>query len=147
MDKLDLLIESSLANVELMRVCVKALSLLYFDQPSCDQIEISVVEAITNCIEHGYKYQPGCIVQMSYQVEKDRIIVDVSDIGVAMNPDMLRNLSTHFVLDPDDIDSLLEGGRGLKVIKRSMDEVSYHSVGGTNHFVMVKYRNPLSLIS
>ena len=136
MGKIDLVIESNYQNVDLIGACVESLSSEYFSDQQCFQIKLSVYEAVTNCIKHSYKGSSEHKVYVSYQIETDKIIVDIADYGIAMDPQLLQDTPSYFDIDQENPQ---EGGMGLKIIKLSMDEISYHTKNDMNHFTMVKY--------
>jgi len=140
MCRLALVIDSCYRNIDLVGSCVKALSAKVFDEPHCDQIEVCVVEAVTNCIRHSYGGAGGYPVRITCQQEPDRIVIDIEDFGLAMAPHVLENQSTAFEFDLDDTEHLPESGLGLAVIKSWMDEVSYRSLDGANHLLLVKHK-------
>ena len=136
MGKIDLVIESNYQNVDLIGACVESLSSEYFSDQQCFQIKLSVYEAVTNCIKHSYKGSSEYKVYVSYQIETDRIILDISDYGIAMDPQLLQDTPSYFDIDQENPQ---EGGMGLKIIKLSMDEISYHTENDMNHFTLIKY--------
>jgi len=139
MGKIDLVIESCYENIDLIGTCIDALSSQLFDAQQCYQIKLSVYEAVTNCIKHGYKGSSGHKVYVTYQMDADRIVLDIADSGIAIDPQILQETSTSFQIDPENP---LEGGMGLKIIKLFMDEISYQSKDGLNHVTLVKYSKP-----
>lgn len=144
MRKLDLEIDSCFSNVDIVGSCIRFLSSQVFDDMRCLHIETCVVEAVTNCIRHGYNGEAGHAVRISYQEEDTRITLVITDSGIGMNPLLLENTSTNFEFDLDDIENYPTGKWGLKIIKAWMDEVRYWSEGGFNHLLMVKYNLPPS---
>ncbi len=136
MGKIDLVIESYYQNADLIGTCVESLSSEYFTDQQCFQIKLSVYEAVTNCIKHSYKGSSEHKVYVSYQFETDKILVDIADNGIAMDPQLLQDTSSYFEVD---LENPQEGGMGLKIIKLSMDEISYHTKNDMNHFTLVKY--------
>ena len=142
MGKLDLMIDSCFEDVNLVGLCIRTLSSKVFDKDQCDQIELCVVEVVTNCIKHSYEGMKGHKVYVAYQAYDDRVVIDIADSGIAMDEKLLENYAPNFDIDKSDIDNLPEGGMGLKIIKTWMDEVRYKTVDGLNHCVLVKYINP-----
>ncbi len=144
MGKLDLAIGSCFEDVNLVGLCIRALTSRLFDKDQCDKIEICVVEVVTNCIKHSYGGRKGHRVYVSYQAYDDRVVIDVADSGIAIDRKIMENEPTDFNIDKSDIENIPEGGMGLKIIRTWMDRVSYDTVDGLNHCVMVKYLNPKS---
>jgi serine/threonine-protein kinase RsbW len=142
MCELQLVIDSVARNVDLVGVSVKALALSseFFDRSLSDNIELCVVEAVTNCIEHSYRGEIGHKIKITWRQEPDRIIIDVEDYGACIPADILESKSPPFSYDLNDLDSLPEGHRGIDTIKSLMDTFSYKSLDGVNNFLMVKYK-------
>ena len=136
MGKIDLVIESHYHNIDLIGACVESLSSDLFSDQQCYQIKVSVYEAVTNCIKHSYKGSTEHKVYVSYQIETDRIILDIADYGISMDPQLLQDTSIYFNIDQENPQ---EGGMGLKIIKSFMDEINYHTINDINHFSFVKY--------
>lgn len=96
-------------------------------------IEIACEEALINIIEHAYKGSQGHI-ELSMQVSKDCIIIEISDKGPPFNP----------LLDKKDMDSSLPlekrevGGLGIPIMKKYMDEVRYERKGNSNVLTLIK---------
>ena len=134
--KINLVIESCYHNIDLLGTCIDSLSAELFDSQQCYQIKVAVYEVVTNCIKHGYGGSPEHQVHVSYQIGTDKIILDIADSGIALDTQLLQDTPTHFEVDHEDPQ---EGGMGLKIIKLFMDEISYHSKDGMNHFLLVKY--------
>ncbi len=141
MGKLDLVIDSCFEDINLVGLCIRTLASKLFDKDQCDQIEICVVEVVTNCIKHSYKGMGGQKVYVSYQAYDDRLVIDIADSGIAINRELVEKESKNFDIDKSDIDNLPEGGMGLKIIKTWMDEVHYKTVDNLNHCILVKYIN------
>jgi len=139
MRTLDLVIDSCYANIELAGSCIEFLASKTFDNSSCHQIQLCVVEAITNCIEHSYEGENNHKITIRFGIDPTKLIIDIFDTGKGMTPQEFDKISPDFDFDPLDLDLLLEGGRGLKIIKAWMDEAYYYIDGGVNHLSMVKY--------
>ena len=139
MRKIDLVIESCYDNIDLVGICIESLSSELFDQPQCHNIKVVVYEAVTNCIKHSYQGKSGQAVHVTCQMEADRLLLDIADSGIAMDPQNIQSLSPHFHIDPDN---LLEGGMGLKIIKLFMDDMHYQTKDGVNHLTLIKYNKP-----
>lgn len=134
-----LVIDSLLHNVSLVGVAVnsmcRSLSLLQVD---AYQVELCVVEAVTNAIKHAYNNQPGFSVQINFAVYSDKLVINVCDEGRPMPALVVPSLD----FDPTDLEHLPEGGMGLFLIHQIMDEVTYVSQHGKNVLTMVKRLPP-----
>jgi serine/threonine-protein kinase RsbW len=97
------------------------------------KIKAAVDEACINIIEHSYKHKKGDInIRLDSDEEKIKILI--KDSGKAFNiKDAKRKTPA------DIIDMQKEGGLGLSMIERLMDEVKYSRNKKHNKLIMVKY--------
>jgi len=97
-------------------------------------LKLAVDEACTNIITHGYKgMDPGSII-LSFRIEPDRILVQITDFGHCFEP----------VAGPKpDVEAALEdqelGGLGLYLIYQTMDNIDYTSSEDGNTLMFTKY--------
>jgi serine/threonine-protein kinase RsbW len=131
-------IDSDFDKVALLARAVRALCAELLDADAADAVEISLVEAVNNVIEHGYEGKPGRDVGVEVSVQPDRIVIEVVDHAPPMKPDALDHTPAEISFDETNIDALPEGGMGLALIQMSMDEVEYSSGPGENRLRMVK---------
>lgn len=137
MSKIELAIESSLANVSLLGVTVnKICSKIKLEPKICCQLELCVVEAVNNCIIHAYQNNPGKQVKIHIEHAKDEICFKICDTGRFMNP--FKNITSQLDFDPARSISLPDSGMGVYIINQIMDKVSYKSVNGINTLAMTK---------
>ncbi len=104
------------------------------------RIEISIVEAVTNAIRHAYLLKPDQEISVSLTCNGSRVELEVADRGIPMKPEQVERLrggSQLLDFDECDIAALPEGGMGLDIIHKSMDEVDYVSTEGQNRCRMV----------
>ena len=138
--KIRLLIDSDLGNVALVGVAVnKMCSFVAHPQLDPHDIELCVVEAVNNSIEHAYKNRSDQEVEVVLTLCADRLIVDVCDRGKRMDPALL-DLKNPSSLQANSVDlaGLAEEGRGLAIINEIMDQVSYETRDGKNCLRMIK---------
>ena len=103
-----------------------------------NDVEIAVVEALTNLVKHGYPDEPGEI-EIAVCSETDEVIVDIFDIGNTIpRPLLARAGPERFEFDPDDIEGLVEGGLGLSLIHLTMDFVEYTTQAERNWMHLVR---------
>jgi serine/threonine-protein kinase RsbW len=95
------------------------------------ELEICLVEALNNSIEHGYAGDTGQVIEIRTTVETHSLIIEVRDRGKGLERTHLEAI-VDLAPDPDDIDAIPERGRGLAIIKKVMNEVSYTQRGGVN---------------
>jgi anti-anti-sigma factor len=92
-----------------------------------NDVELSADEAVTNVVEHAYRYDTQRVVEVELVLEKDRVTVFVRDDGEAFDPGERRqvDLERH-------IAERRTGGLGVHLMHTMMDEVSYAREGGKN---------------
>ena len=85
-------------------------------------LKLAVDEACTNVIVHGYKgMDPGSII-LSFRIEPDRILVQITDFGHVFEPASAPKPDLEAALEDRAI-----GGFGLFLIYQTMDGIEYHS--------------------
>jgi len=83
-------------------------------------LKLAVDEACANIIEHGYKgMDPGSII-LSFWIEPDRILVQITDFGQVFEPVEGLKPDMEAALNNDDM-----GGIGLYLIYQIMDNIDY----------------------
>jgi serine/threonine-protein kinase RsbW len=133
---LHLCIDSKFSDVALIGHAVRgvcACSPLHAE--AYGEMEVCVVEAVTNAIAHAYRQQEGFRVETDITLHPDRIAFEISDFGKAIEVFAPRRLE----FDPEEVGSLPESGMGLFIIESLMDEVSYRSENGRNTLSFCRY--------
>jgi serine/threonine-protein kinase RsbW len=96
--------------------------------------QLAVEEAITNVIVHGYR-RTGEPISITCQIHHNRVEVRITDAAPRFDP---------FTVPEPELEESVEdrsiGGLGVYLIRRVMDEVSYHYRDGRNVLVMVKIK-------
>lgn len=133
-------IDSDLDRVSLIGMAVNKLcSVSSFSLAESYNIELCVVEAVTNSIKHSYHGEKGKEVVVILTLTKDHISIDVCDYGIAMDPDVLKNADLNY---PDcetyDIETIADCGRGIGIMKQIMDSVAYRTGKGENCLTLRK---------
>lgn len=100
------------------------------------QVELCATEAANNAIRHAYRQAAGKVVEIACRLERERVVLEVSDRGEPMK-ELPRPRPPEF--DPSDIENLPEGGMGLFLIGAIMDEVIYVVRDGRNTMTMTRY--------
>ncbi len=104
------------------------------------RIQTAVVEAASNAVRHAYDHAPDQAVTFTMEIHEGRVELEVIDSGKPMPPqqaEVLRHGSNVLDFDETDIEALPEGGLGLEIIHRSMDNVNYTSNNGINRIHMM----------
>lgn len=132
---LTLTIDSQLEHVALVGIAVRALcAAVPLGDDAAASVELCVVEAVNNAVEHAYGDEPGHPVEVEVRLDGDALHIAVRDRGRAM--DWTRACAD---ADAYAADGFNEGGRGVFIIRSLMDRVSYRLVGGWNELGMHKH--------
>jgi serine/threonine-protein kinase RsbW len=103
-----------------------------------NQVVLAVDEAIANAIIHGNDSDTEKSIQLDLDVNKKRIHIEISDIGLfdeIMNNDKKdKDLKTV-------IKEKQKGGLGLKLIYSIMDVVCFYTKNNKSYCLMVKLLN------
>ncbi len=98
------------------------------------EIELCLAEALNNIIKHSYKGDNKNLIDIDLIFDENKFTFSLSDYGLPRtNVDKPK-----LEFDPNDIDSLPEGGMGLFIISQLMDESTYISENGKNTFTVSK---------
>jgi len=134
-----LVIESRLESAALVRAALRGLCGSDVGEKTVAAIELAASEAVNNCVKHAYADRKGEEITVEYSMQPGRLELIVSDRGRTMDVRLLWRANRSMLgVDPSHPDGLRSSGRGLALIKESMDSVEYHSSGGCNRLVMVK---------
>lgn len=104
------------------------------------EVELALVEALTNAIKHGSVNgrETGQILVTAH-TRKDALVVEVIDTVPVLPKELLENArAPRPDVGIEDITSLAESGRGLSIIILSMDEVSLRTANDRYVLSMVK---------
>ncbi len=97
-------------------------------------LKLAVDEACTNIIEHGYKgMDPGSII-LSFRIEPDRILVQITDFGHVFEPVEAPKPDVEAALEDREL-----GGLGLYLIYQTMDNIDYQSSEDGNTLTFTKF--------
>ena len=132
------LVDSDLANVSLVGMAVnKICSQIPLSDIESYNVELCVVEAVTNSIIHAYNREGGQSVRVGLTLHPDRLILEICDKGTPIGRDELNREDALYV-DPDNIETIPEGGRGIAIIREVMDSVVYRTEDGKNCLTLTK---------
>lgn len=97
-------------------------------------LKLAVDEACTNVIEHGYKgMDPGSII-LSFRIERDRILVQITDFGHVFEPVEAPQPNIEAALEERKL-----GGLGLFLIYQTMDNIDYQASDDGNTLTFTKF--------
>ncbi len=81
-------------------------------------LAIAVIEAGTNAIQHGNKYDESKLIDLLFEIHPGSLTVSVRDKGVGFDLDKVER-------DLKDADPLRFRGRGIMIMRELMDEVDF----------------------
>ena len=76
-------------------------------------LKLALTEAASNSVRHAYADKDAGVVEISYELFPDRLVIEVTDDGEGFDP------ATAEV----NADELAEGGLGIAIIRAIADEV------------------------
>ena len=106
------------ARAEYITLCRLALTGIARVRELSDEVladlKLALTEAASNSVRHAYSGndQPG-VVEISYEVRPDRLVIEVTDEGAGFDPTESKGA-------PED---LSEGGLGIAIIRAIADQV------------------------
>jgi len=138
--QIKLTIDSDFENVFLISQIIRTLcASIPFSDIESEQVELCLVEAVNNSIEHAYGKQPGYDVEIIVTLDQKRLLLEVCDVGKPMDENRLERIDMSLEdYNLEDFDSIPEEGRGLPIMKAIMDSVSYETQNGRNCLTMIK---------
>lgn len=109
----------------------------YITDEKIKEIELSLAEALNNIIKHAYKGDETQKIDINMVFENNLFKIILTDYG-----EPRKNIGKPVLeFDPNDIESLPEGGMGLFIIEQLMDENLYSFDGEKNTFTLIKNIN------
>jgi serine/threonine-protein kinase RsbW len=134
--QLRLTLDSRLENVALAGRALHGIgSEAGLSAAECDELELCVVEAVTNAIVHAYGGAPGHEVRLSVTLSEEQLELQVSDQGAPMKPGLLERPEP---VEPEDPRLRAESGRGLFLMRKLMNGLDYTSDASGNTLKLTK---------
>lgn len=127
-----LTIDSRIDQVHMIGLAVKGIcASLPMTEEDAYQVELCVVEAVNNAVEHAYENEPGHDISVVASATGETLTLQVLDTGLSMDWEAVQKRRANAsILD--------EGGRGFTIMESYMDQVSYDATGETNVLTLVK---------
>ena len=101
---------------------------LHFDQRELGEIQLAVQEAASNAVRHASSTERLPLQVRAYR-RSERFYVELRYPGIAFDP---------AEVPPPSLDGSRDGGFGIAIIHRCMDQVTYLSEAGQNLLVLEK---------
>ena len=129
-----LTIGSRLENLSVVHALIEGLGRQYeFDDETTGALQVAVIEAGTNAIQHGNVFATDKLVRFEFKVLPGEVCVWVADYGKGFDP--------RKVADPTDESTLLDPhGRGLYLMRTMVDDVSFETRADHGTTVCLKKR-------
>ena len=83
-------------------------------------LKLALTEAASNSVRHAYDGDDAGVVDISYELLPDRLVIEVTDDGEGFDPNEAEGPA----------DELSEGGLGIAIIRAIADEVEIGSQPG-----------------
>jgi serine/threonine-protein kinase RsbW len=107
------------ARAEYITLCRLALTgIARFRQLSDEllaDLKLALTEAASNSVRHAYGDKDAGVVDISYQLFSDRLVIEVTDEGEGFDPAEAEG----------SVAELSEGGLGIAIIRAIADEVEF----------------------
>lgn len=131
-------IESRPECIELLSRALCSVCQLALPAAEIAKINLAMVEAVNNAVEHAYHGEPGHPVRVELELAPDRLGLRVRDRGQPMTPGRLEAVAEFVEPDPEDPETWSLRGRGLFIIRNCMDTVEYEVRDGVNTLSMTR---------
>ncbi len=116
------------------RVTLALCERMEFDEDTCSQFSMSVIEAGTNAVQHGHQRDATKNFDVRFLVYPDRLEVEVRDSGKGFDAGAV----TPDVTDPEHIFDMR--GRGIFIMRACSDSVDFESGPSGTLCRLVKHR-------
>lgn len=131
-----LIIESKIDSIALLSKAIRAIcSTVMNDEVMLYNLELCLVEAISNVINHAYHRKPGNLVEVAVTVDDQHVTFQIIDSGNKISPPPPKK---ELDFNANDMTTWPESGMGLFLIYQIMDEVNFGEHEGKNVLTMKK---------
>ena len=93
-------------------------------------LKLALTEACSNVVRHAYNEQRSGEVEVRYELDDDKLSVEVVDEGIGFDPEAVVAAAG---------DELDEGGLGISIIRAIVDELDIRSSGSGSSLRFTKY--------
>ncbi|HEX9974195.1 MAG TPA: ATP-binding protein [bacterium] len=134
--KEQIIIPAHFQNLPAVRNFIARIAAKYrFTKSELNALTISVDEAITNIIKHGYGNILSGSITMNVNVKNDRLVVELIDQGISFDPNQVGDPNI-----PHYVQVRKKGGLGIFIIRKFMDDIQYVTTGQKNILRLIKLR-------
>lgn len=107
-----------------------------FSAQKVADIQLAVDEAYTNIIKHAYNNDSSKQVLINLEFDEEKMIVTLTDQGMGFDIEKYKKPNLK-----KQIERKKRGGMGVYLIRKLMDDVTYHVKNQKNVLRMCKNRN------
>jgi serine/threonine-protein kinase RsbW len=101
--------------ITLCRLALTGLSRLHeLPDETLADLKLALTEACSNSVRHAYGDGAVGVIEIVYELLPDRLAIEVADDGEGFDPAQA---------DPDNAESMTEGGLGIAIIRSIADEL------------------------
>jgi serine/threonine-protein kinase RsbW len=101
--------------ITLVRLALTAIARVRpLPEETLSDLKLALTEACTNSVRHAYQEGRTGVVEVIYQLEPDRLVVEIVDDGEGFKPEDVELTGNG---------DLSEGGLGIAIIRAVVDEV------------------------
>jgi anti-sigma regulatory factor (Ser/Thr protein kinase)/CheY-like chemotaxis protein len=113
-------------------------------QSERDDLLVAFREILLNAMEHGARFDPEKVVEVSAIRTEDRLVFHVRDPGPGFRPEEIKHAA--IANPPDDpvahmkrraAEGMRPGGFGILLVRKIVDEMIYNEVG--NEVLLIKH--------
>ncbi|WP_022950713.1 ATP-binding protein [Leucothrix mucor] len=97
------------------------------------QLELILVEALNNVVEHAYLEKPGHAINIVLTLEDGSTVISIADTGIPAPGSAIAEGS-----ELPDINDMPEGGWGLCLIQALSDSIEYYRHTDHNQLILKK---------
>ena len=133
--KIKLSIDSDMRQVQHVGEAVRGLcSQLDLADVKPSSVELAVVEAVNNSIEHAYRSETGNSIDVAFEYDEDCLHIRIQDYGFPMPKSIAGQLAGEATMPSAnvDFDALPESGWGVQLLKAVCNDVSYDRIKSCN---------------
>jgi len=107
-----------------------------FAKKEINAFKISIDEACTNIIKHGYSTDLSGSITMKVMVNEERLIVELIDQGKSFDPNSVSNPNLK-----NYVETGKKGGLGIFIMRKFLDEINYEINNHHNILRLTKNRS------
>jgi serine/threonine-protein kinase RsbW len=97
---------------------------LGFEKPEIQMTLLALEEAVVNVVEHAFEHDEKATYEIIFQPLLTGLKISIKDKGLPFAPNLVPEYAV-----PADIDHVAGTGLGSLLMKKSVDEISFHNLG------------------